>query len=362
MKILIDIGHPAHVHLFRNLHNRLISGGHTVYVTVKNIPIALSLLESYKIKFANLGDKPTGFLNKIVRQFFFTKQIIRLVRQNKIDIGLGVSVSIAQAGMLTPMKSIVFDDDDFKATPFYALAAHLPSNHVLTPDCVQTMNLKKIIPYAGYHELAYLHPNVFTPDPSVLNDLGVNQNERFFVLRFNAFKAHHDIGKEGLSLENKRELVTKLRQFGKVFISGEQKLEKEFQQYQLPSSSEQIHSVLYYASMLISDSQTMTSEAAVLGTPALRMNSFVGKISYLEEQEKKYALTYGFLPDNFVGLLAKIDELLAMPNLKPEWQLRREKMLGDKIDVTAFLTWFVENYPGSIGELKKDPDYTNRFK
>lgn len=147
-----------------------------------------------------------------------------------------------------------------------------------------------------------------------------------------------------------------------MFISGEQELEKEFQQFQLPTKSEQIHSVLYYATMLISDSQTMTSEAAVLGTPALRMNSFVGKISYLEEQEKKYGLTYGFLPGNFNGLLSKIDELLGMPNLKSEWQLRREQMRHDKIDVTAFLEWFVLNYPDSVEKVKEDHGIFEKFK
>jgi predicted glycosyltransferase len=75
----------------------------------------------------------------------------------------------------------------------------------------------------------------------------------------------------------------------------------------------------------------------MLGVPSIRMNSFVGKISYLEEQEKKYGLTYGFKPADFNKMLAKIDELLAMPNLKEEWQRRRQKMLEEKMDVTAYL-------------------------
>jgi len=40
MKILIDIGHPAHVHLFRNLIKNLEHKGHFVLVTVKDIPSA----------------------------------------------------------------------------------------------------------------------------------------------------------------------------------------------------------------------------------------------------------------------------------------------------------------------------------
>ena len=37
-------------------------------------------------------------------------------------------------------------------------------------------------------------------------------------------------------------------------------------------------------------------------------------------------------------------------------------MLADKIDVSAFLIWFVENYPASVKEIKaKDFDF-GRFK
>jgi hypothetical protein len=113
--------------------------------------------------------------------------------------------------------------------------------------------------------------------------------------------------------------------------------------------------------MLIGDSQTMTSEAAVLGTPAIRSNSFVGQISYLEEEEHVYGLTYGFLPTDFDAMQLKIEELLTLPNLKEIWQSRRQKMLADKIDVTAFFVWFIENYPESVKIMKDNPDYQYIF-
>jgi len=75
----------------------------------------------------------------------------------------------------------------------------------------------------------------------------------------------------------------------------------------------------------------------MLGVPSIRMNTFAGKISYLEEQEKKYGLTYGFKPADYNKMLAKIDELLAMPGLKEVWQQRRRKMLEEKIDVTEWI-------------------------
>ena len=363
MNVLIDIGHPAHVHLFRNLYQLLIAKGHNVILTVKNIPVVIDLLKRYNIEYILLDQKPKSFIKKAIKQFSFTGKIIEIAKKNNIDIGLGVSVSIPQAGLFTKMKTFVFDDDDITATPLFALLSHTFANKVISPDCVhKTAKYRHYITYPGYHELAYLHPNRFTPDKRILDELRVNPNENYFILRFNAFQAHHDLGKKGLSSENKRKLIKVLKEYGKVFISGEDKLEDEFTQYQINLPPEKIHSAMYYATMFISDSQTMSSEAAVLGTPAFRLNSFVGKIAYLEELENKYDLTYGFLPGQFEQMIRKIKELLNTENLKETWKNKRQKMLQDKIDVTAFMVWFVDNHPESVNIIKDNPDYQLRFK
>ena len=77
-----------------------------------------------------------------------------------------------------------------------------------------------------------------------------------------------------------------------------------------------MHHALYYADIYIGDSQTMTAEAAVLGTPALRFNDFVGKLSYLEELEHKYELTYGIKTSEPEKLYEKIREILKMKLMK----------------------------------------------
>ena len=192
--------------------------------------------------------------------------------------------------------------------------------------------------------------------------LGLKKEDVFFVMRFNVFKAHHDVGINGLSLNQKLRLIKLLEPYGKIFITTEREIEPELKKYQLLASPEKTHSLMYYATMFLGDSQTMTSEAAVLGTPAIRCNDFVGRISYLEEEEHKYNLTYGFKPNDFNNMVKKIKYLLEIPNLKQEWQKRRDRMLKDKIDVTAFMVWFVENYPESVQVMKENTDYQYRFK
>ena len=355
MNILIDIAHPAHVHVIRNAYFELTKKGHMVYVTVKDIPSAITLLDKYHIPYIYLGGKKDSLRGKALLQVMYNLKIWWLVLTKRIDVGFSSSITPAHISTLSGMHSIIIDDDDDEVEPLFVKYGHPYADVILSPACA-IRSTKKMIPYAGYHELAYLHPNRFTPDPSVLKEIGVKEGENFFILRFNAFKAHHDVGVLGLSIENKRKLIAKLEQLGKVFITTERNIDEEFRQYQLLLSPEKVHSLIFYATMLIGDSQTMTSEAAVLGTPSIRCNTFVGRISYLEEEEHRYNLTYGFLPKDSMAMFAKIEELLAVPDLKSLWQDRRKAMLKDKIDVTAFFVWFIENYPESAKIMRENPE------
>jgi uncharacterized protein len=352
MNILIDIAHPAHVHLIRNTYSELIKHGHKVYITVKDIPSAISLLEKYQIPYTYLGEKNDSLIGKVFMQLIYNLKIGWLVISKNIGIGFGSSLTMTHISRITKMHSIILDDDDDEAEPLFVQYAHPFANVVLSPDCVNRAS-KNGIAYQGYHELAYLHPQHFTPDPSVLNEIGLQEGDIYFILRFNAFKAHHDVNVQGLSIENKRRLIACLEKRGKVFITTERDIDDEFKKYQLLISPDKIHSLIYYATLLVGDSQTMTSEAAVLGTPALKCNSFAGKLSVPNELEKKYHLCYSFLPEQFEAFFAKMEELLNEVNRTSVFLQNKEKMLADKIDVTAFYVWFIENYPESAKIMRK---------
>lgn len=361
MKILIDINHPAHVHLFRNVYTMLVEHGDEVFVVVKEIPSAMKLLDLYGIPYVNIGKKDDNLMKKGMDQLVYDKRLLEITRKQHVDLGVGSSINIPHISKLSKMKSIILDDDDDEVEPLFVKFGHPFADTILSPVDTPRRS-KKTVYVNAYHELAYLHPNRFAPDPSVLDDVGIKEGDSYFILRFNAFKAHHDVGVVGLTIENKRRLVNYLKTKGKVFITTERDIDDEFKPYQLKVSPEKAHSLMYYATMFVGDSQTMTSEAAVLGTPAIRCNTFVGRIHYLEEEEHKYGLTYGFRPEQSEEMFQKIDELLSMPNLKEEWQSRRQKMLSEKIDYAQFLTWFIENYPESAGVMRENPDYQFRFK
>jgi uncharacterized protein len=352
VNILIEIGHPAHVLKLHATIKQLKLDGHKVVVVTKDVPSITFLLTKFNIPFTIIGVKKDSLIAKALLQFWYNLRCFIIVKSKRIDLMIGC-VSVAYMTRLTNIPSILFDDDDDEVEPLLVKYVHPYLFHILSPDAL-TGNRKRTdtIYYPGYHELAYLHPNRFKPDPSVLSDIGLKEGEPYFILRFNAFKAHHDVGVEGLSIENKRKLISLLETKGKVFISNERNIDEEFKKYQLLLSPEKIHSLIYYATMLIGDSQTMTSEAAVLGTPAVKCNSFAGKLSVPNELEEKYQLCYSFLPEQADQFFAKIEELINDENTALIFDKNKEKMLADKMDVTKFYIWFIENYPESAKQVK----------
>ncbi len=116
--------------------------------------------------------------------------------------------------------------------------------------------------------------------------------------------------------------------------------------------------MLSFCSLYIGEGTTTASEAGVLGVPWIVLRD--KPLGYLIDQEKKYGL--GVRVNNLDLAFIKVEEYLENKDLKEEWNMKREKLLSDKIDVSAFITWFMMNYPESHSIIKKDPNYQNRFK
>ena len=351
MNLLFDIGHPGQVHLFRNAIKVLQSRGHRVTVTVKEIPSAQQLLDAYGIPWLSLGRKFNSVVMKGLSQIRFDHRLWGIARAYDIDIAVGSSITIAQVSAVHRMKSIILDDDDAEAVRLFSLFAHPFADTVLSPEALahQRTHSRDVV-YAGTHELFYLHPDFFTPDPSVPVKAGINITLPYFILRFVSGRAYHDIGGKWISIEQKLRIVKLLEKYGKVFITTEHEIEPELQEWQLKIPPEFIHHLIYYATMFVGDSQTMTSEAAILGTPALKCNSFAHKLSVPNMLEEKYGLCYAFQPDEFEVMIAKIESLLNMDGMKQQWASKRERFISDSINPTDFLVRFIENYPQCKGQ------------
>jgi uncharacterized protein len=335
-EFLVEISHPHFVYFFREVIKQL--GQDNVLVACQDSGIIPFLLKSHGIDYVIIGKKYNGLFRKALGQFNYFSKYFRLIRKYKVRKALGGSIALIMATKLTGSKVIFFDDDDSAVQPFTKKISIPLASFIITPQCLSFE--KYGIPhytYRGFQELSYLAPAYFTPDPSILTKYKLQENN-YAIIRFNEFKAYHDVGHTGIPKSFRAQLIQTLKEHMAIYITSEGELEEEFKSFQLKIDPFDIHHVLFYARMFIGDSQTMASEAAVLGTPSLRCNTFKDKISYLSELEYKHKLTFAFLPSETEHLIGKINELLQFPDLKKEWQKRKETMLKEMEDVPKFIT------------------------
>ncbi|MDI6401688.1 DUF354 domain-containing protein [Balneolaceae bacterium ANBcel3] len=341
MKIFIDIGHPAHVHYFKNFYRIMSQQGHEFLIIARDKEISQQLLDSYEIPYLSRGKGRKSTFGKLVYLLKANMLLLKNALSFKPDLFLSFSSPYAaQVSSILRKPHIAFDDTEHARLgrmmyrPFTDL--------VLSPESYKGKLSQKQTLFKGYMELCYLHPNYFKPDPTVLQMLGVEEGERYIVLRFVSWNATHDSGHSGISLENKRVTVKEFSKYGRVFISSEEQLPKELQPYRISIPPDKMHDVLNYATLFFGESATMASESAVLGTPAIYLDN-EGR-GYTDDLERSYGLVHNFTesPQDQEKAIQKGIDLLQNRNIKLESMANRKRLLEEKIDVTDFLIKKVE--------------------
>jgi uncharacterized protein len=315
--------------------------GHQVTIVATKKDVLEELLQAEGWAYENFlphGRKD----NKFSIAFGLLKQDWRLFLKclkSRPDKMIGTATEVAHIGFLLRIPNIFVNEDDADVVPLVKTLAHPFAKVLLAPDVCNTQSPAKTVSYAGYHELAYLHPHVFNPDANVVRKY-FNPDEKYFIIRFAKLKAHHDSGVQGIDSETALQLIEMLKPHGKVYITAEREMEKQFEPYRLKIAPIDMHHVMAFASLYIGDSQTMAAEAGVLGVPFIRYNDFVGRIGYLRDLEDHYGLGFGIKPGNKEELISRVRELLEKTDLKNEWKIKREKMLSQKINVTEFFVHY----------------------
>lgn len=349
MKIAFFLNTPAHVHLYKNVIKSLEAKGHEAIILARNYGDTVNLLNEMNFKYFVYANVPDSKYGKILALPFNVLTAYNYLRKKKPDILIGMGVYSAYTSLLLNKKCIIFNDSE--PTPYQFMLFKPFVDVILTPSSFTKDLGPKHIKFNSFKEIAYLHKNYFTPDPSIYDFLGINKNEDYVLLRFNAFDAVHDLGINGFSVDQKRLLANELSKHARIFISSEVKLPDDFNKYLLKIPKSRIHDILYYAKLVVADTQTITTESAILGTPVIRFNSFVGKsdMGNFIELENKYHLIFSY--NDPEKAISKASELIQKPNLKNEWKFRRDKLLTDKIDTTQFLVSFIGDYPESLKKI-----------
>lgn len=342
MRILFQLGHPAHFHLFKNTIADLQRDGHETYILIRKKDILEDLLKESGMPYVNI--LPSGkksaitLMLRLWRVFWYTIT-------HRVDILVGSTPEVAQVAWLLHRRSVIMAEDDASIVPQFIKAVKPFVDNYLSPiSCNNGVLEPATTHYEGFHKLAYLHPNRFSPDPSIV-DKYFPHDEPYFLLRFAQLNAYHDLSANAHGITDKiaLRLIEILSPHGKIYITSERELSPELERYRLSINPLDIHHIMAFATLYIGDSQSMAVEAAMLGTPSIRFNDFAGKIGVLEELEKKYQLTIGIPSDEPLRLYKTVEELVSNNNLRGIYHDRRDKMLEEKIDVTTFFTQFIEN-------------------
>lgn len=328
MHYCITIQHPAHVHFFKHAISELRAEDHDVSVFARDKEVAVDLLKAYDIDHeVLLNGQSNGIQGLLVDQPRWEYRLLQRAREEQPDVMAAIGgTAVAHVATICGAKSVVFTDTE-----------HAPGNTITfpfadavwTPACFTDETRAKHERYDGYHELAYLHPNRFDPDPSVLDNVDLEPDDQFVVLRLVSWEASHDVGESGF--DDVTDVVERLEATGaRVLITSETELPSSLEDNRATVPPHRMHDLLAYADLFVGEGATMAVESAVLGTPAVYVNTL--RMGYTDEIEAKYGLLY-----NCQGSYRHHNALETAVDIltdDTDWNERRKQLLEDTVDTT----------------------------
>ncbi len=339
MKYIFELNHPKHYYQFKYVMQQLVRDGHEIKVLARDKDVLLNVLREEKVDFEIFGLHKKTLKDKILGTPKLILNYKRIAKRWQPDVIVSkASFYGCFVAKMIGAKSVIFPDSEVvKVTNRYVVPL---CTKVITPKKFALDYGKKHLRIAGMFEDCYLAPSVFTPEAKIGKQLR-DKNKPYAVLRFVGWYANHDVHNNGLTLDEKKQLIAAIEPHMRVYISSEKPLPAELQQYQLPTAANAIHSVLTYADLYLGDSQTMAAEAALLGTPAIRTNTFVGPndMTNFKVLENEYGLLRNIR--EFKDVLPVVKEF-AEHSRKEEWMKKREAYFQRVGDTNAQIVQMLE--------------------
>lgn len=332
MRILFDITHPADVHLFKVVMRRFQQAGHAVLATTRDKDVTLRLLDELGIEhtcLSRMGSGLFGMGRELLQRYL---KLLRIARHFRPDVMVArMGISIGPVGMLLRIPRIVIEDSEHAKLQ---LALSMPfATKILTGFGYLKDFGPRQVRFNSMPVMMYLDPRVFTPNPQVLRDHGLDPDRPYILLRIVSWQAVHDRGLTGASDADTLSAVRQLERYGRVLISSEKPLPDELKQYENPVPVAHMHDLLAFARLCIGEGGTIAAEAAVLGTPAIYCNPL--RTGYLLALAQRWELLYN--TDSLAQGLEIARELLNRGDLGEQWQRKRQRLLDDSEDASAFL-------------------------
>ena len=328
MKYIFELNHPKHYYQFKYIMSILEQRGHSIMVLARDKDVLLKVLQEEGVPYRVFGVHKESISGKVFSSFSIFRHYKRIAKEFSPDVIVSkASLYGTLVAKMLGCKSFIFPDSEVVKLTNNVVAPM--ATWIITPEPFTIDFGKKHLRIKGLFEDCYLSPEVLSIDASYPQEH--NLQCPYAILRFVGWTANHDVNNNGFSLDEKIALADSISKYMTVYISSEKVLPPELAKYKLTTPAAQIHDVLANADLYVGDSQTMATEAALLGTPAIRSNSFVGEndMSNFKMLEKKCGLLFNIR--DFKSVLAMATDL-AKDSRKAEWKQKREdyyKSVGD---------------------------------
>ena len=353
MNILFDIGHPAHVLLFREIIYELRKK-HNVIVTAKDKDITYALLAEYGIHFIPMGSPYQSYFKKIIFSFIFILKLIKIMDRYKIDVAISnTSFYAIIASFVTRRKCITLLTVD---RDYFSFIFKIFPSIIITSHSYKKFIKKNQIQLSSIFESSYINCQNFC-SKSYYDRYSL---KKVFV-RFVDWHAYDDIGKSSLSENDKLEIVGLIKNINKQVVISVESKDATLKDNLLQCKVSEFHQFLFKnVSFYIGDSGSVASECALLGIPAIYISN--KKHGFLEYLEKKYNLVKCYAAADYPKAMNYFERNINSAEFYKETFKMRREFFKDHIDVSKFLVWYIDTFPDSDQIMMDDTNYQYRFK
>jgi uncharacterized protein len=290
MRLWFDMTAPAHPVVFRPVIEQLLRDGHEVDVTARDYAQTVPLLERHGIPFTLIGRH--GGASRVRKVAALVNRTKRMREHGRRGFDLAVAhgsndLALAAASLRIPAVNTF--DYEF-AVQQHHIGCRL-ARRVMTPDAIPPERLRrygvdgdKLVQYPGLKEEYYLAD--FEPDPSVLDELGVQRQRVLVVLRPPPdvslyHRKSNRLFPAVLAALGRRDdvhaVVVPRTEHQRVYVRS-----LGFPSLIVPDGAIDAQSLIALADLVVSAGGTMNREAVALGTPVYTI--YGGRLGGVDER------------------------------------------------------------------------------
>ena len=283
MRVWVDLTNSPHVLVLRPVIAHLRSQGHEVLVTARDFAQTVELARRHGLDADVIGRHRGGRLaakglGLVDRSLALTRWARR---HGPFDLALGHGsndVTVA-ARLLRIPCSTMFDYE--WATVQHTVNCRL-AQAVVVPDAIPPERLdrygarRKLRPYPGLKEEYYLAD--FEPDPTVLDDLGLDPAEPIALVRTPPSVSLYPRFENDVFAQ----VLERLRGTQTVVLPRVAEQRAQLDGFIVPERAIDAQSLIAFADVVLSAGGTMNREAVALGTPV--WTTFEGRLGAVDER------------------------------------------------------------------------------